>query len=77
MDANADQVTEHELHREHEDALALLESMPRERIEAHLVRLRSLGWCKGKLPSRFREWPRMAVLAVHAANQVASKERTQ
>ena len=74
MDANDDQVTEHELHREHMDALTLIESMPREQIEAHLTRLRSVGFCKGQLPSRVREWPRMAVLAVHAAHQLASKE---
>ena len=75
MDANDDQVTEHELHREHMDALALIESMPREQIEAHITRLRSVGFCKDKMPSRVREWPRMAVLAVHAAHQLASKER--
>ena len=75
MDANADQVTEYELHREHLDALALIEAMPREQVEAHIARLRSVGFCKSKLPSRVREWPRMAVLAVHAAHTLASKER--
>ena len=66
MDANADQVTEHELHREHVDAVALIESLPRETVVSLVDRLRSVGFVSRQLPGRVCDWPRVAALTVCA-----------
>lgn len=74
MDAESDQVTEHDLNCEQQAALEVIEALPREAVERALSRCRSAGFCKDKLPPRVREWPRMAVLAVHAAHMLPAKE---
>ena len=77
MDPDADTVTEHEVREAHRAALAALSDMPRAQVEGLLERLRSIGFCKGKLPARLRDWPRMSVLAVHAEFQLQRKREAK
>jgi len=66
IDIADDPYSEIETRQEVEMARGVIAGFARERIASILERLRRLGFCKGQLPSRIGEWPRMAVLAVYA-----------
>jgi hypothetical protein len=66
IDVREDPYSEMETRQEVEHARRVLADLPRERVASMVDRLRSIGFVTQKLPPQFREWPRMAVLTVHA-----------
>jgi hypothetical protein len=66
IDVRDDPYSELETRQEVEHARRVLADLPRERVASMVDRLRSIGFVTQKLPPQFREWPRMAVLTVHA-----------
>ena len=66
IDPQDDPYSEIETREEVAHARRVLADLPRERVASMVDRLRSIGFVTNKLPPHFREWPRMAVLTVHA-----------
>jgi hypothetical protein len=76
MDPREEPFSELDTRQEVEHARRVLADLPRERVAGMVDRLRSIGFVTQKLPPQFREWPRMAVLTVHA-EYLNQQEKTQ
>jgi len=77
MDSKSDPMpTNAELDAEARQAREVIAALPRPDVQALVDGLRSSGWIKSQLPARLSDWPRMAVLTVHAAYTLQhAKER--